>query len=89
MPIRNHDLPGGEKSLSSSRVTTDSVQQVADFYKAKMKVDTANVTSELATILGKSSDGDIVRVDIKKEDRGTTIGLGVEVTNKSGRGASS
>ena len=89
MPIRNHDLPGGEKSLSSSRVTTDSVQQVADFYKAKMKVDTANVTSELATILGKSSDGDIVRVDIKKEDRGTTIGPGVEVTNKSGRGASS
>jgi hypothetical protein len=70
------DQHDGKKNLNSNRITTDSVQQVVDFYKSKVQGESDNVTPEQGLINGKWPNGDTVVIVIKKEDLGTTIGLG-------------
>lgn len=76
-----HDMPGGGRVIGSSRVTTDSVQQVVDFYKDKFKIQSNNVTDTYANLIGQAGPGDKdgVGVTIKKEDRGTTIAISADM----------
>ena len=83
IPTMGHDLPGGERSLGSNRLTTDSVQQVFDFYKPKVtKIVVQNVTPDLATMTGNMANGDGVLLTIKKDPQGTSITIGAEIKKK-------
>lgn len=78
-----HDIAGGRRIISSSRVTTDSVQQVANYYKGKMKVDAANASDSFASVTGVAGpQNNTVQVMVKKEDRGTTITVTADVAVK-------
>jgi len=65
---------GTKQTFVSSRVTTDSVQQVVDFYKPKLTGITQTVMAEHALLGGKFPTGEVT-IAINKEDRGTTIGI--------------
>jgi hypothetical protein len=65
---------GTKQTFVSSRVTTDSVQQVVDFYKPKLPNITQTVMAEHALLGGKFPQGEVT-IAINKEDRGTTIGI--------------
>jgi len=83
IPTMGHDLAGGERSLSSNRLSTDSVQQVFDFYKPKLaKIEEQNVAPDLATMTGSAANGDVVVVTARKEPQGTTISIGAEIKKK-------
>lgn len=65
---------GTKQTFVSSRITTDSVQQVVDFYKPKLPSITQTVMAEHALLGGKFPKGEVT-IAINKEDRGTTIGI--------------
>ena len=65
---------GAKQTFVSSRITTDSVQQVVDFYKPKLPSITQTVMAEHALLGGKFPKGEVT-IAINKEDRGTTIGI--------------
>ena len=75
----SHDLPGGHRSISSSRITADSMQQVEDFYKGKMKIDSATLSGDSGYVAGNVENGDTVEIILKKDPRGTAIGLAADV----------
>ena len=65
---------GSKQTFISSRITTDSVQQVVDFYKPKLPGITQTVMAEHALLGGTFPKGKVT-IAINKEDRGTTIGI--------------
>jgi hypothetical protein len=79
-PTLSHELPGGRRALSSSRITTDSIRQVATFYEGKMKVDALTINADDAYVAGTMPNGDTVQIILKKDDRGTSVGIGADVS---------
>jgi hypothetical protein len=65
---------GSRQTFISSRITTDSVQQVVDFYKPRLPAITQTVMAEHALLGGTFPKGKVT-IAISKEDRGTTIGV--------------
>jgi hypothetical protein len=83
IPTFGHNGAGHDRSLSANRVTTDSVQQVVDFYKPKItKMLTQTVTADSANLTGSMANGDNVVVTAQKGPQGTAFTIAAETKTK-------